>query len=121
MSKTGREALLAEHELLRARASRLKTAFGGASARGPELAEAIERLTDAMFQHEASDAFRTLAGAKGVRFEGEHLSLRSLARDLRTVWDDPQAYPFPHAARLAMALAEAVGTHLDAESDGLLR
>ena len=78
-------------------------------------------LSDALFQHEASEAFRSLAGTKGVRFESEHLSLRSLARDLRTVWDDPQAYPFPHAARLAMALADAVGTHLDAESDELLR
>lgn len=121
MSNPGREALHAEHELLRARASRLKAAFGGASARGPELAEAVTALSDALFQHEASDVFRTLAGTKSGRFESEHLSLRSLARDLRTVWDDPQAYPFPHAARLALTLADAVGTHLESESDELLR
>ena len=121
MSKTGREGLQAEHGLLRERAARLKAAFGSATARGPELAEAVTALSDALFQHEASDAFRTLGGAKGARFESEHLSLRSLARDLRTVWGDAQSYPFPHAARLAFALAAAVETHLDAEAAELLR
>ncbi|TPW17178.1 MAG: hypothetical protein FD126_3710 [Elusimicrobia bacterium] len=118
MPKSAREALEGEHERLRAAVSRLREALSGADGRSPEIAEALSRLADELFQHEASEAWRVLAGA---RFEGEHLSLRSLARDLRTVWDDPQAYPFPHAARLAMTLADGVSAHLDLEAAELLR
>lgn len=129
MSKAAREALTGEHERLKAAVSRLREALAGSEARTPEVAEALSRLADGLFQHEASDAWRTLAATDGPdaarrltsRVEGEHLSLRSLARDLRTVFDAPQSYPFPHAARLALALAEALSAHLDVEAAELLR
>lgn len=88
------------------------------------MAEALSGLLAELFQHEASAAWRTLAadaGRSAARIEAEHLSLRSLARDLRTVFDDPQAYPFHHAARLALSLADALSAHLDVEAAELLR
>lgn len=103
--------------------------MAGAGARTPALTQALSGLLEELFHHEVSEAWRTMAAARepdaarrlATQVEGEHLSLRSLARDLRTVFDNPQSYPFPHAARLALALTEALAAHLDVEAAELLR
>lgn len=122
-----REALKGEHERLRSGVSRLKAALSRSGSRSTEVTETLSGLLAELFQHEASAAWRTLAGERdaagrsAARIEAEHLSMRSLARDLRTVYDAPQSYPFHHAARLAHSLADALTAHLDVESAELLR
>lgn len=103
--------------------------MAGAGARTPALKQALSGLLEELFHHEVSEAWRTLAAARELddarrtltKVEADHLSLRSLARDLRTVFDDSPSYPFPHAARLALALSEALAAHLDVEAAELLR
>lgn len=122
------EPLRREHARLRAEISRLRDALAAPGEGGEALAAAARRLLPELFQHEAAGPPRLeslLAGRAGAprlkaRAEGEHLSLRSLARDLQFVLERPQVYSLDHRARLSRALADALAEHLAFEEAEIL-
>lgn len=106
-------ALRQEHDGLRELISRLKSGLAEAPVGREPLAASVRPLLVALFQHEAGEA-----GLVTERFAAEHLTLRSLARDLQIVVEDGQLYTVEHLARLASALADALLAHMDGEEAG---
>lgn len=128
MSSQAAAELRREHARLRTGISRVRDALAAPGEAGAALAAAARGLLPELFQHEAAEPPRLdalLAGRAGAarlkfRAEGEHLTLRSLARDLQFVLEHPQLYAFDHRARLTRALADALAAHLDFEEAELL-
>lgn len=120
------EALRREHEGLRARISRLREALAAPGERREPLAAAVGGLLPELFQHESAEAARLGPLLEGrppslkVRVDGEHLALRSLARDLKLVLENPRLYPYEHLARLSRGLADALAAHIDFEEGAVL-
>lgn len=115
MSRDAAEALRREHAALRARLGRLREALSALGAERGPLAAAVRELLPELFQHVA------MGLDLPAQLESEHLSLRSLGRDLQVVLENPQLYPDSHLARLAGTLAASLSTHLDREMARLLR
>lgn len=114
MSSEAAEALKARQAGLRTGVSRLRAALSASKESAEELAGAANALLPLLFQH-------VTAPKVDARCEGDHLSLRSLARDFQFVLENPSLYPYPHRARLAASLADALSAHLDRELEFLLR
>lgn len=114
MSSEAAEALKARQAGLRSGVSRLRAALRASEEPAAELDAAARALLPPLFQH-------VTAPKVDARCEGDHLSLRSLARDFQFVLENPALYPYDHRARLASSLADALAGHLDRELEFLLR
>ncbi|TBR23511.1 hemerythrin domain-containing protein [bacterium] len=115
-----------QHQTLRARVSRLREALAAPGDQRAALASAVGELLPELFQHESGEAARLGPLLEGrpaslrVRVEGEHLTLRSLARDLQLVLQNPNLYPYEHLARLSRGLADGLSAHIDFEEGAVL-
>ncbi|MDE2290851.1 MAG: hemerythrin domain-containing protein [Elusimicrobia bacterium] len=109
--------LRSEHKEIRALCARLKEALGASPLSRAALVSALDSLLPRVLQHEAWE--REAAGGRLGAFAGEHLSLRSLAKDVMLVASHPDLYPNSHLGRLAESLADALSSHLDREEAAL--
>ena len=111
-------SLRAEHAVLGTLLARLSAAGNQRAV----LVDALDEFLPRLFQHETREEGILKARLRGAvarallaKTEGEHLTLRSLVRDIELVQAHPELYAVDHLSRLARRLVDALGAHFSYE------